>query len=80
MRQSTLLPVLAQNCGSTALALSMHTHQMVTAVWRWRHEQAPVEPWLRRVAKEELILVNSGGSDWPFGSSQAEKVEGGYRR
>jgi alkylation response protein AidB-like acyl-CoA dehydrogenase len=74
-----LLRTLAHYCGSTALALSMHTHQVATAVWRWRHERAPLESFLRRIVKEELILVSSGGSDWLAGSSQAEKVEGGYR-
>jgi alkylation response protein AidB-like acyl-CoA dehydrogenase len=76
---STMLRVLAQSCGSTALALAMHTHQVAIAAWRWRYEGAPVEPFLRRVAAEELILVTSGGSDWLAGSGRAEKVEGGYR-
>ena len=75
----TMLRVLGQYCGSTALALSMHTHQVAIPAWRWRHEGAPVEPFLRRVAAEELILVTSGGSDWLAGSGRAEKVEGGYR-
>jgi len=71
--------VLAQYCGSTALALSMHTHQVAIAAWRWRHESAPVEPLLRRVAAEQPVIVSSGGSDWLAGSGRAEKVEGGYR-
>jgi len=75
----TMLRVLAQYCGSTALALAMHTHQVAIPAWRWRHEGAPVEPFLRRVAAEELILATSGGSDWLAGSGRAEKVEGGYR-
>jgi alkylation response protein AidB-like acyl-CoA dehydrogenase len=70
---------LGQHCGSTALALAMHTHQVAIAAWRWRHEGAPVEPLLRRVAAEEAILVTSGGSDWLAGSGRAEKVPGGYR-
>jgi alkylation response protein AidB-like acyl-CoA dehydrogenase len=74
----TMLRVLAHSCGSTALALAMHTHQVAIPAWRWRHEGAPVEPFLRRVAAEELILVTSGGSDWLAGSGRAEKVEGGY--
>ncbi len=74
-----MLRVLAQYCGSTALAFAMHTHQVAIPAWRWRHEGAPVEPFLRRVAAEELILVTSGGSDWLAGSGSAEKVEGGYR-
>ena len=75
----TMLRVLGQYCGSTALALSMHTHQVAIPAWRWRHEGAAVEPFLRRVAAEELILVTSGGSDWLAGSGRAERVEGGYR-
>ena len=71
--------VLAQFCGSTALAFAMHTHQIAIATWRWRNEGAPVEPLLRRVAAEELILVTSGGSDFLAGSGVAEKVEGGYQ-
>ncbi len=74
-----VLRVLATYCGSTALALSMHTHQVLIPTWRWRHERAPVEPFLRSVAAEELILVSTGGSDWVAGSGTAEKVEGGYR-
>ncbi len=74
-----MLRVLAHSCSSTALALSMHTHAVATAVWRWRHEAAPLEPFLRRVAAEEIVLVTSGGSDFVAGSGTAEKVDGGYR-
>jgi alkylation response protein AidB-like acyl-CoA dehydrogenase len=74
-----MLRVLGQSCASTALALAMHTHQVAIPAWRWRHEGAAVEPFLRRVAAEELILVTSGGSDWLAGSGRAEKVDGGYR-
>jgi acyl-CoA dehydrogenase len=74
-----MLRVLGQSCGSTALALAMHTHQVAIAAWRWRHDGAAVEPLLRRVAAEELIIATSGGSDWLSGSGRADKVEGGYR-
>jgi alkylation response protein AidB-like acyl-CoA dehydrogenase len=74
-----VLRLLAHGCSSTALTLAMHTHQVVIPAWRWRHERAPVEPLLRRIAAEELILVTSGGSDWLSGSGRAERVEGGYR-
>jgi acyl-CoA dehydrogenase len=75
----TLVRVLGQHCGSTALALAMHTHQVAIAAWRWRHDGAPMELLLRRVADQEAILVTSGGSDWLAGSGRAEKVDGGYR-
>ena len=73
------LRILATYCSSTALALSMHTHQVLIPTWRWRHGEASVDAFLRRVAAEELVLVSSGGSDWVAGSGTAEKVEGGYR-
>src|SRR5215470_15181759 len=74
-----MLRVLGQYCGSTALALSMHTHQVATAVWRWRRDPAPLEALLRNVAANNLVLVSSGGSDWIAGSGKAERVEGGWR-
>lgn len=74
-----LLRVLAHSCGSTALALSMHTHQVVTNAWRWRHQKAPVDGLLKRVAAEKIVLLSSGGSDWLKGAGSATKVEGGYR-
>src|SRR5262245_64372654 len=52
-----ILRTLARGCGSTALALSMHTHLVAAAVWRREHDGAPVEPMLRRVAADELVLV-----------------------
>jgi alkylation response protein AidB-like acyl-CoA dehydrogenase len=57
----------------------MHTHLVAVPVWRWRQERAPVEPFLRRVAAEQLVLVSTGGSDFLAGSGTARKVEGGYR-
>ncbi|KXF77844.1 acyl-CoA dehydrogenase [Paramesorhizobium deserti] len=75
-----MLRIMAHACGSTALAFSMHTHQVAIPAWRWRYQQvAAVEPLLKRVATERIILLSSGGSDWIGGSGRATKVEGGYR-
>jgi len=74
-----VLRTLARACSSTALALAMHTHQVLVPAWRWRHEGAPVESMLRRLAADEVIVASSGGSDWLTGSGRAERVEGGYR-
>jgi acyl-CoA dehydrogenase len=74
-----MLRTLAHYCGSTALALSMHTHLVAVTAWRWRNQQAPVEPLLKRVAEEKIVLVSTGGADWLEGSGKAEPVEGGYR-
>ena len=74
-----LFRALARYCPSTALALAMHTHVVAAAAWRWRHQKAPVDGLLKRVAGEGIQLLSSGGSDWLAGSGKAEKVEGGYR-
>jgi alkylation response protein AidB-like acyl-CoA dehydrogenase len=79
---AAMLRTLAHHCGSTALAFSMHTHQVAIPAWRWTHQKAVapvVEPLLKRIAKERIILMSSGGSDWIGGSGKAEKVDGGYR-
>lgn len=77
-----MLRTLAYHCGSTALTFSMHTHQVAVPAWRWMHQapaRAAVEPLLKRIAVEKLLLLSSGGSDWIGGSGKAEKVEGGYK-
>lgn len=76
---SEMLRTLARHCGSTALALAMHTHVLAATVWRWRNQNAPVEGLLKRVATERIQLLSSGGSDWLDGSGKAVKVDGGYR-
>lgn len=70
---------LARRCPSTALALAMHTHPTALLAWRWRNQQAPVEPMLRRIAQEQLVLLTSGGSDWLDSGGRAERADGGFR-
>lgn len=74
-----VLRELGRHCGSTALAFSMHTHQVMTNAWRWRHAKAPVEGLLKRIAAERIILLSSGGSDWLQGSGSATREDGGFR-
>ena len=66
-----LLRELAHYCGSTALALSMHTHLVAAAVWRHRHGQ-PGEALLRKIAASELVLVSTGAGDWVDSVGRAE--------
>jgi alkylation response protein AidB-like acyl-CoA dehydrogenase len=73
-----MLRELGKFCGSTALALSMHTHLVAAAVWRHRHGQ-PAEALLRKVAGGELVLVSTGAGDWIDSVGRAERVPGGYR-
>jgi alkylation response protein AidB-like acyl-CoA dehydrogenase len=77
-----MLRIIGAACGSTGLALSMHTHQVAIPAWRWHHQKDArplVEPLLSRVAAENIVLLSSGGSDWIGGSGEAVRVEGGYR-
>lgn len=77
-----MLRRLAHGCGATALAFAMHTHQVAIPAWRWRNQppaKPVVEPLLRRIAAERIVMMSSGGSDWVGGAGWAEKVEGGYR-
>ena len=74
--------LIAKGCSSTGLAFAMHCHQVVIPAWRWRNQPAtrPVlEPLLRRIAAERLMMLTSGGGDWIGGSGRAERVEGGWR-
>jgi alkylation response protein AidB-like acyl-CoA dehydrogenase len=72
------LRALAHHCGSTALALSMHTHLVAAAVWRHKHGQ-PAEALLRKIAASELVLVSTGAGDWVESVGVAERAPGGYR-
>jgi alkylation response protein AidB-like acyl-CoA dehydrogenase len=73
-----VLRELAGYCGSTALALSMHTHLVAATVWRHRHG-LPAEALLRKIAASELVLVSTGAGDWVDSVGRAERAPGGYR-
>lgn len=74
-----VIRTLGAACGSTALAFAMHSHLVAVAAWRWKHQGAPTEGLLKRVAAEDLVLVSSGGSDWLSSGGTATKVDGGFR-
>lgn len=75
---SDMLRVIAQGCGSTALALSMHSHLLAANLWKYSKGQ-PVEGLLKRVAAEQTVLISTGASDWLHASGVASKVDGGYK-
>lgn len=76
---SEMLRNMARACSSTALAFSMHTHNVAVAAWRWRHQKAPVQPMLEKVAKDRVVLISTGGGDWLDSSGEAVAAEGGFR-
>jgi alkylation response protein AidB-like acyl-CoA dehydrogenase len=74
-----ILKAMARACPSTALAFSMHTHTVAVGAWRWKNQQAPLQPMLEKVAKERVVLITSGGGDWLDSSGEAVPADGGYR-
>ncbi|HET9915805.1 MAG TPA: acyl-CoA dehydrogenase family protein [Candidatus Binatia bacterium] len=72
-----MLRTLAQYCGSTALALSMHQHLIAATVWKWRRGQGG-EPLLKNVAEKQLVLVSTGAGDWLESNGTMTKTDGGY--
>jgi alkylation response protein AidB-like acyl-CoA dehydrogenase len=70
---------LAHDCGSTALASSMHQHVTAFTAWRFRRELPGAEATLRRIADDGIVLVSTGGADFTHPRGEAVKVEGGYR-
>jgi alkylation response protein AidB-like acyl-CoA dehydrogenase len=74
-----MLREIAHACSSTALAFSMHTHQVAINAWRFRHQKAPVTPLLEKVARERVLILSTGGGDWLDSSGEAVPAEGGYR-
>src|SRR4029079_16174717 len=75
-----MLRTLARACASTALAFSMHTHQVVINPWRLRHQKAPLAPLLEKVARERIVIVATGGGDWLHRSRGAGAGDGGIQR
>jgi alkylation response protein AidB-like acyl-CoA dehydrogenase len=73
-----MLRAIAQACSSTALAFSMHTHQVAVQAWRWRQQKAPVGPFLEKIAREKIVLLSTGGGDWLDSSGEAKPAPGGY--
>ena len=75
---SDVLRTLAQYCGSTALALSMHQHLVAAAVWKYRRGQGG-EAMLNKVAENQLVLVSTGAGDWLDSNGSMSRTAGGYR-
>lgn len=72
-----VLRSLAQYCGSTALALSMHQHLVAANIWKYKHGKGG-EAVLQKVAKDKVVLVSTGARDWLESNGEMEKTEGGY--
>lgn len=74
-----MLGMIARACPSTALAFSMHTHQVAVNAWRFKHQNAPVTPLLEKVARDRVLILSTGGGDWLDSSGEAVPEQGGFR-
>jgi alkylation response protein AidB-like acyl-CoA dehydrogenase len=57
----------------------MHFHIVLAAAWRWRRGDTVVEPMLRRVVDDHIIVASTGGNDWTKPTAVATPVDGGWR-
>jgi alkylation response protein AidB-like acyl-CoA dehydrogenase len=57
----------------------MHLHIVLASAWRWRRGDTVVEPMLRRVAGEHIVVASTGGNDWTMPTAVATPVDGGWR-
>ena len=71
--------LLAGFCANTALAIAMHQHNVLTMAWRWRRGDRLVEPVLRRIVDQGLLLASSGTMDLTRISIAGVATEGGLR-
>src|SRR6187455_2400032 len=72
-----IIRIMAQNCGSTALAFSMHQHLVAAAVWRFKNK-GESRPLLEKVVQNQLVLVSTGARDWLESNGEMKRTEGGY--
>ena len=73
---------LARGCASTALAVNMHLFQVGSTADGFRGGNAAVEPLLKRIAAEGIVIASNGAEaivagDWTS-STTAERRNGGY--
>jgi alkylation response protein AidB-like acyl-CoA dehydrogenase len=73
-----LIRQLASYCSFTGLATSMHQHLIAAAVYNHLHGN-PGRALLEKVAREQIVLVSTGGNDWLESGGVMERVDGGYR-
>ena len=72
-----ILRILAQYCGSTSLALSMHQHLLSANVWKYKQGQG-MEEMLKKVAASQPVLISTGANDWLESSGEMEKTKDGF--
>lgn len=72
-----ILRTIAQYCGSTALALSMHQHLLAATIWKFKQGQGG-DALLKNVVDKQLVLVSTGARDWLESNGEMKKTDNGY--
>lgn len=72
-----ILRTIAQYCGSTALALSMHQHLLAATIWKYKQGQGG-EAMLKNVVDKQLVLVSTGARDWLESNGEMQNTDNGY--
>jgi alkylation response protein AidB-like acyl-CoA dehydrogenase len=72
-----ILRVFGQNCGSTALALSMHHHLLAANIWKFKNGQGS-EEILSIVADKQPVLISTGAKDLFESNGEMVKKDGGF--
>jgi acyl-CoA dehydrogenase len=57
----------------------MHTQAVASLAWHHRHHNAPVTSILRLIARDQLAIATTNGSDWLNGSGTAIRTKQGFR-
>ena len=69
--------IIGTHCGSTALALSMHSHLVAANVWKYQKGLGGADV-LKKVVDKELVLISTGARDWLESNGEMVKVQDGY--
>ena len=69
---------LGQHCSSTALSYAMHSHPVLTNVFKHQCGDEQAAGALARIADKELVIAGTGANDWLASSGEAIAVEDGY--
>lgn len=72
-----VIRILAQYCGSTALAFSMHQHLVAATIWKYKHKGEGAST-LQNISDHQTVLVSTGARDWLESNGEMEKVDNGY--
>jgi acyl-CoA dehydrogenase len=70
---------VGRQCGSTALAFSMHTHPVLLNVFKHLRGDEGAAVTLRKITAKQLVIATTGANDWLPSSGEAEPAPGGYR-